>query len=175
MAGLDNHTNANHTNANHINANHTLYKTLPYLYATVVLGLQAFRYYRRSPPNDRCKYSAQHLTLGPKRCGDFVFELLPTDKDGSLLPSDQKAFVDHCEDCFRVKGTPREYFEAHLNNDKMHTVLVARCFRDGVLHSGSIVSSVRIFHRRVWGPQGKHILSVAGIGEVGLLFKYALW
>jgi len=78
-----------------------------------------------------------------------------------LEERDLEAFLDHCALCFKDKGTPREYFARHWENDPWASAPGIRA----AVADGEVVGTVRIFDRRIWTGGG---ISAAfgGIGEV---------
>lgn len=75
---------------------------------------------------------------------------------------DLEAFYDHVELCFKEKGTPREYFVRHWENDPWSSMSHIRA---AVTPEGQVVGVVRAFCRRAFVGRGR-IMPYAGIGEV---------
>ena len=89
---------------------------------------------------------------------DIHLAVLPT-QHHVLSDKDQNDWLDFITFCFHAKGTPRSHFARQLNNEPIHTILVARLASP--TNTVSIVSTVRIFHRTIV-PN----IRTAGIGAV---------
>lgn len=78
----------------------------------------------------------------------------------SLQKSELENWYDHLAATFSAKGTPREYFIRHVENDPYFDIQGIQV----VTENGKIASSCRVFLRKIY-IHNKQVV-VGGLGEV---------